>query len=96
MLRVGLHELHPFRKTEIAKLPRKPGVYVLFLVQNPIYAGSAADLRSGLGRAKAAFPKATHFSAEAVARGAVAKKLRQLRDKLQLVRKATFVGHKSR
>jgi hypothetical protein len=96
MLGVALHELHPFRKTEIAKLPRQPGVYVLFLVQNPIHAGSADDLRSGLGRAKAAFPKATHFSAEVAAPGSAARKLRQVRDKLQLVRKATFVGHKSR
>ena len=78
---MALHELHPFNPTEIAKLPQKPGVYVLYQVQTPRHADSAEDLRNGLLTAKAKFPAATHFAVETLDSGrpALARRLRQLR-----------------
>src|SRR2546427_11425949 len=61
---MALHELHPFSRLEIAKVPQKRGVYVLFQIENPIHADGAENLRKGLLRGKAEFPGATHFSAE--------------------------------
>jgi excinuclease UvrABC nuclease subunit len=91
---MALHELHPFHAAEVAKLPQTPGVYVLFQVENPIHAGGAANLRKGVRGAKARFPRATHFSVEALSkpRRALARRMQALKKELSAVRVKTFVG----
>lgn len=91
---MGIQELHSFCDEETSKLPQKPGVYVLFQVQNPLYADSAINLRTDIREAKKTFPRATHFSVEMIDAEAdvIAKRVRQLREQLKLVRLASFVG----
>jgi hypothetical protein len=91
---VPLHELHPFTDAEVANLPSKRGVYVLFQVQIPLHADGAVNLRKSLLAAKAKFPGATHFSVEALgpSAGSVAQRLRALRKELRRVRAAAFIG----
>ncbi|HYL16894.1 MAG TPA: hypothetical protein VEV41_27930 [Terriglobales bacterium] len=91
---MALHELHPFNDSEIEKLPRRKGVYVLFQIETPVHADGAANLREALRHAKAEFPQATHFSVEALNRDArvMKQRVRKLREELHLVRAVGFVG----
>jgi hypothetical protein len=89
---MALHELHPFCDAEIANLPTKPGVYVLFQIEVAVHADWAGNLRQGLSAAKAKFPSASHFSVETLAPRALAPRVQQLRKQLRLVRTASFVG----
>jgi hypothetical protein len=89
---MALHELHPFCDAEIASLPTKPGVYVLFQIEVAIHADSAVNLRKGLRAARAKFPNASHFSAEVLSAPDLAPRVEQLRKQLRLVRTASFVG----
>jgi hypothetical protein len=59
-----LHELHPLTDAEIARLPQKPGIFILFQVQIPRHADAARNLRQGLRAARKSFPRATHFGVE--------------------------------
>ena len=65
--RVALDELHSLTDAEIARLPGKPGIYMLFQVQIPLHADAARNLRQGLRAARSSFPRATHFAVEVVA-----------------------------
>jgi hypothetical protein len=89
-----LHELHPFSDSEIAQVPQKRGVYVLFQVENPIYADGAQNLRKGVLRGKEQFPRATHFAVETLSTNARAfsQRVRKLRQEMKLVRTAAFLG----
>jgi hypothetical protein len=91
---MGLDQFHPFCDPEIAKVPRKPGVFVLFQIQIPIHVDSAEDLRKGLVRGKRQFPGASHFSVEAVTGDArsIRHRVREIRERLKLVRTGAFVG----
>ncbi|PYX81162.1 MAG: hypothetical protein DMG70_20845 [Acidobacteria bacterium] len=90
---MALHELHPFSESEIEKLPRKRGVYVLFQIEAPIRADGAANLHEALSRAKAEFPQASHFSVEALDTvDAMNQRLHKVREELHLVRAVGFVG----
>ena len=91
---MALDELHPFIRSEIAKLPQQPGVYVLFQVQIPVHADGAKNLRQSLLAAKGKFTGATHFAVETIERGrpAILERLRQLREELGRVRSAGFIG----
>jgi len=91
---MALHELHPFQRGEIAKLPQKPGVYVLFQIEVAIHADGARNLRRELRAAKAKFPAATHFAVEtpAASSRAIVQRVRQLRKDLSLVRTVSFMG----
>lgn len=94
---MSLDELHPFVASEITKLPRQPGVYVLFQVQIPLHAAGAKNLRQGLLAAKGKFTGATHFAVETIEKGGpgIAARLRQLHEQLGRVRSAGFVGFRS-
>jgi hypothetical protein len=94
MLVVALSELHPLSRNEIAKLPAKPGVYVLFQVQIPVHADTAKNLRRSLLVAKAKFAGATHFAVEVIEKDSrgVVQRLGQLRKELARVRTAAFIG----
>ena len=89
-----LTELHPLVPAEIAKVPDKPGIYVLFQIQIPIHTGVAADLQKSLKTAKADFPGATHFSIKTGSKneGEAAQVLEGLRDELGGVRAKGFIG----
>ncbi|HVO81940.1 MAG TPA: hypothetical protein VMT28_14485 [Terriglobales bacterium] len=89
---MALHELHPFCEAEIALLPAKAGVYVLFQIEVAVHVDSTANLRQGLRAAKAKFPYASHFSVETPDPQALLPRVRQLRNELRLVRTASFVG----
>jgi hypothetical protein len=90
---MALHELHPFSRSELEKIPRKPGVYVLFEIEAPIHADKAADLHAALAGAKAEFPRASHFSVEVLDSADLMKqRIQRLRAELHLVRAAGFVG----
>ena len=93
---MALHELHPFIRSEIGRLPEKPGVYVLFQVQIPLHAGGGANLRKSLRAARAKFPHATHFAVEVLLPTQdVTSRLRQVEQELKCVRTAGFIGVKS-
>jgi hypothetical protein len=94
---MALDELHPFIASEIAKLPRQSGVYVLFQVQIPLHAAGAKNLRQGLLAAKGKFTGATHFAIETTEKRGpgIAERLRQLHQQLGRVRSAGFVGFRS-
>jgi hypothetical protein len=98
MLLVALSELHPLSRNEIAKLPAKPGVYVLFQVQIPVHADAAKNLRRSLLAAKAKFAGATHFAVEVIEKDSlgVVQRLGHLRKELARVRTAGFIGSDSR
>jgi hypothetical protein len=87
-----LHELHPYTKAEVARLPRHPGVFVLFQIENPVHAGGAENLRSALRAAKGRFPGATHFSVEMVdgTDRILDQRVQEIRAELKLVGKAGF------
>ncbi len=89
-----IHELHPFSEPEIARVPQKRGVYVLFQVENPIHADGAENLRKGVLRGKEKFPRATHFAVETLSSNARAfsQRVRKLREEMKLVRTVTFTG----
>ena len=89
-----LHELHTFTDGEVARLPLERGVYVLFQIENPIYAGGADNLRQALADAKGRFPAATHFSTEIIegSRRTVTQRLSDVKRELKLVGKEVFVG----
>lgn len=90
---MALHELHPFIRSEIGKLPEKPGVYVLFQVQIPLHADGGANLRKTLRAARAKFPHASHFAVEVLpTEEDVARRLRQVEQELKRVRTAGFIG----
>ena len=90
---MALHELHPFSDSEIEKLPRKRGVYVLFQIETPIHAGGATNLHDALLRAQVEFPQASHFSVETLnTAGAMKHRVNKLLEELHLVRSAGFVG----
>ena len=89
---MALHELHPLCAAEIAQLPAKPGVFVLFQIEVAVHADHAANLRKGLRAAKTNFPNASHFSVEMLGTRALAPRVQQLRKQLRLVRTASFVG----
>ena len=89
-----LHELHPFTGAEVARLPIEPGVYVLFQIENPVYAGGAENMRKVLADAKRRFPAATHFSTETVegTRRILTQRVSDVRRELKLVGKEVFVA----
>lgn len=91
---MALYQFHPLCDAEIAKVPQEPGVYVLFQIQIPIHGDSAKNLRRELIRAKRRFPGASHFSVEAMNGDArsIRQRVREIRERLKLVRKGTFVG----
>jgi hypothetical protein len=89
-----LHELHPFTDAEVGRLPAERGVYVLFQIENPVYAGGAENLRQAIANAKARFPTATHFSTEIIegTRRTLTQRVNDVRRELKLVGKEVFVG----
>ena len=90
---MALHELHPFIRSEIRKLPEKPGVFVLFQVQIPLHADGGRNLRKALHAARARFPPATHFAVEVLpTERDVASRLCQVAQELKRVRTAGFIG----
>ena len=89
---MSLQELHPLNDAELANVSDTCGVYVLFQLENPLLADTAENLKRELRSAKAKFPNATHFSVEPLSRRAIARRLRQLRKDLGLVRAVGFVG----
>lgn len=94
---MALDQFHPFCDSEIAKVPQKRGVYVLFQIQIPIFADSAKNLRAELVRARERFPRASHFAVEPAQGNAekIHQRVRELQERLKLVRTAAFVGSKS-
>ena len=91
---MSLSELHPLVPAEIAKVPDKLGIYVLFQIQIPIHTAVAADLQKTLKAAKADFPGATHFSIKTGfgSEREAAQDLNKLRDELGGVRAKGFIG----
>jgi hypothetical protein len=89
-----LHELHTFTDAEVATLPLERGVYVLFQIENPVYAGGADNLRQAVADAKGRSPAATHFSTEVIegTLRTVTHRLSDVRRELKLVGKDVFVG----
>src|SRR5690348_12972895 len=79
---MSLSELHPLNDGEIAKLPAKPGVYVLFRIQIPVQVDSASNLRRDVQSAKARASGATHFAAEVLEPEAIDARLADLRKQL--------------
>lgn len=93
---MALDQFHPFCDSEIAKVPQKRGVYVLFQIQIPIHAGSAKNLRTELVRARERFPRASHFAVEPSQGNAqnIRRRVSELQERLKLVRTGAFVGSK--
>jgi hypothetical protein len=91
---MALHELHPFSDWEIAQVPQKRGVYILFQVESPIHADGAENLRKGIVGAKEKFPRATHFAVETLSSNARAfsQRVRKLKKEMKLVRIRAFLG----
>jgi hypothetical protein len=89
---MSLQEWHPFNDAELANVSDNCGVYVLFQLENPLWADTAENLQRELRAAKAKFPNVTHFSVEPLSRRAIPRRLRQLRKELGLVRAVGFVG----
>jgi len=89
-----LHALHPFTDAEVARLSIEPGVYVLFQIENPVYAGGAENMRKALADAKRRFPAATHFSTEIFegTHHTLTQRVSDVRRELKLVGKEVFVG----
>ncbi|PYX58502.1 MAG: hypothetical protein DMG73_10555 [Acidobacteria bacterium] len=85
-----LDELHPFNDAEIANIPAKRGVYVLYQLQNPLDANGSGNLRTAVIRAKAGLPNATHFAVEIldVSASALRARVRKLRQEMTQVRSA--------
>jgi hypothetical protein len=79
---------------EIARLPSQRGVYVVFQIENPVYAGDAENLRKALADAKKRFPAGTHFSTEIFegTRHTLTQRVNDVRRELKLVGKEVFVG----
>jgi hypothetical protein len=89
---MALQELHPFTAAEIDLVSDKCGVYVLFQLENPLFADTSKNLRTGLRAAKVRFPSATHFSVEQLSRRGMMPRVRKLRKQLGLVRAVGFIG----
>jgi hypothetical protein len=87
-----LHELHPLVSSELAKVPQKAGVYVLFQLENPLAVGRASNLQQALRAAQAEYPGAMYFAVEVLVASKITARLRQLEQELGTVRKRTFVG----
>lgn len=86
-----LSEWHPFNHAELSRVPDKPGVYVLYQVQIPIYVGGTEGLRGTLQAAKRQFGGATHFSVEYCdSPGRLKSRLAKLKKELRLVRSLAF------
>lgn len=90
---MSLNEFHPFHPSELAKVPERPGVYLLFQIQIPVYVDGGDNLRKALRDGKSQYPGATHFSIEEVPADRVRHRVNEVIAELKLVRKATFVGH---
>jgi hypothetical protein len=90
---VALHEFHPLNDGEIAKIPPKAGIYLLFQIQVPVHVDGAENLQKAVRAAKKDFPRATHFAIEAHWNAdELAQRKRQLKEQLSRVRKAGFTG----
>jgi excinuclease UvrABC nuclease subunit len=91
---MNLYQLHPFTREEIQNMPARPGVFVLFQVENHIYVGGGANLRKLLQSALPKYPQATHFAVETArtSASAIRDRVRSLREQLSRVRKAGFVA----
>ena len=91
---MALDQFHPLSSSEIAKVPQKRGVYLLFQIQIPIHAGSAENLRKELVRARRKFSGASHFSMETMNGDArsVGQRVRKVNERLKLVRTGAFGG----
>jgi len=87
-----LYELHTFTDTEVVKVPKESGVYVLYQVENPILAESAPDLRKALREAETKNPQASHFAIEVLPASALAVRLQDVKADLARVRKSAFMG----
>lgn len=94
---MALDQFHPLCDSEIAKVPQKKGVYVLFQIQIPIHAAGAGNLRKELIRAREQFPRASHFAVEPIKGDArsVRERVSELQERLKLVRTGAFVGPRS-
>lgn len=79
-------------KEQIARVPAKSGVYVLYQLQIPLHAEGATNLRKQLTAARKQFPRATHFAVELIAPDELSQRVDQLQQELSLVRKKGFVG----
>jgi hypothetical protein len=90
---MALDEFHPFNEAEIAKIPREPGVYLIFQIQIPVHVDAAENLRKAVRAAKVEFPSATHFAVETHNNADdLAQRKRQLEQQLSRVRKMGFIG----
>ena len=91
---MSIYQLRPFTRAEIASIPAKPGVFVLFQVENHIYVGGGANVRKLLQSAKPKFTEATHFAVEITdaSAAAIRDRVGNLREQLSRVRKAGFIG----
>ena len=78
--------------SEVAKVPQKAGVYVLFQLENPLHVGRASNLRKGVRAAKTKYPGAMYFAVEVLAASKIAARLHKLKEELSRVRARTFVG----
>lgn len=86
-----LHEFHPFSDAEIAKIPQKSGVFLIFQVEVPVHVDGAKDLRSAVRKARPLYPAATHFAVEPIdGERAISERLQLLRRELNRVRSTTF------
>ncbi|MGH9502010.1 MAG: hypothetical protein ACRD20_04080 [Terriglobales bacterium] len=91
---MALDQFHPLCDSEIAEVPRQPGVYVLFQIQIPIHADSTENLRKEISRARKRFPRASHFAVEPLSGDArsIRQRAREVQERLKLVRTGAFVG----
>ena len=87
-----IYELHLFNKTEVALVPPKAGVFVLYQLENAIVAEGAGDLRKSLRAALKKFPAATHFATEILPGREVTLRAQKLKEELNRVRVSTFMG----
>jgi excinuclease UvrABC nuclease subunit len=91
---MSIYQLHPLTRSEITSIPAKPGVFVLFQVENHIYVGGGANVRKLLLDALPKYPQATHFAVEMsnASASAIRDRVHNLREQLSRVRKAGFIG----
>jgi hypothetical protein len=91
---MSLYQLHPFNREEIQGTLAKPGVFVLFQVENHIHVGGGPNLRKLLLSALPKYPQATHFAVEtsSITAAAIRDRVKDLRQQLSKVRKVGFVG----
>lgn len=89
---MALYEWRPFIKEQIARVPAKAGVFVLYQLQIPLHADGTSNLRKRLLEARKHYPRATHFAVEVNETADLSQRVTQLQQELSLVRKKGFIG----